>query len=469
MTEQPDKARTEALIADLRKVPAFADLPSDDLEWFIGRAEELWAKPGDPVSTEGTPADTMLVLLEGEMRGRREADGPDAQAYTVTAPSVSGFLPFSRMKTIPMTARAVTPMHALALHSQHFPEMLHRMPLLAQRLVGVLTDRVRSYTLVSQQREKLAALGKLSAGLAHELNNPASAARRSAGALRDCLERLRQVGRSSTIGPQDCAALAKREEEIRTALKPANFNDEFERVEREEAIQAWLEGRHVPDAWKLAPSLTEANFTDAHLENFAAVAGASLGPELTRFATLLEMQRIADELEHSTARISDLIKAIKEYSYMDQAKLQELDITKSLETTLTIMHHKLKRGITVLRNYAPDLPKIMAFGSELNQVWTNLIDNAADAMGENGKLRIRTARENDFILVEIADNGPGIPADVKPRIFDPFYTTKGVGEGTGLGLDFVYRIVTEMHGQISVDSVPGDTRFAVRIPIQAAQ
>ncbi len=450
MTELPEKARVEGLITALRKVPAFADLSQDDLEWFISHAEERRAKPGEVVTMEDSPAELMLVLLEGEIRGRREADGPDSQTYTVQAPAVSGYLPFSRMKKVPLTARAVTPLHALTLHSSHFPEMLHRMPELAQRLVGVLTDRVRSFTLVSQEREKLAALGKLSAGLAHELNNPSAAARRSAGALRDCLARLRQVGQSSTIGPEDCALLAKREEEIRAALKPAQFKDEFERVE-------------------LAPLLTEANLTDAQLASFATAAGTALGPELTRFATLLEMERIADELEHSTARISDLIKAIKEYSYMDQARLQEVDITKSLETTLTIMHHKLKRGIAVTRNYDPDLPKIMAYGSELNQVWTNLIDNAADAMGENGKLRIRAARENDFIVVEIADNGPGIPSEVKSRIFEPFFTTKGVGEGTGLGLDFVYRIVTGMHGQVSVDSVPGDTRFAVRIPIQVPQ
>ena len=469
MTELADKARVETLVTGLRKVPAFADLSQEDLEWFIGQAEEHRLKPGEIVVVEDTPAELMLVVLEGEMRGRRESEGPDSQAYTVQAPAVSGYLPFSRMRTVPMTARAVTPMHFLTLHSSHFPEMLHRIPMLAQHLVGVLTDRVRTFTRATQEREKLAALGKLSAGLAHELNNPSAAARRSAGALRDCLARLRQVGRSSTIGPDDCALLAKREEEIRATLTPAQFKDEFERVEREEAIQAWLEVHKVQEAWKLEPLLAEANLTNAHLESFASAAGTSLGPELTRFATLLEMERIADELEHSTTRISDLIKAIKEYSYMDQAKLQEVDITKSLETTLTIMHHKLKRGIAITRNYEPDLPKIMAYGSELNQVWTNLIDNAADAMGENGKLRIRTARENDFILVEIADNGPGIPSEVKSRIFEPFFTTKGVGEGTGLGLDFVYRIVTGMHGQVSVDSVPGDTRFAVRIPIQVPQ
>src|SRR6266478_6436778 len=223
----------------------------------------------------------MIVMLEGEIRGRREAEA-DGPTYSVQAPAVTGFLPFSRMKVVPLTTRAVRPIHALAMNSKDFPEMLHRMPKLAQRLVGVLTDRVRSFTMVSQEREKLAALGKLSAGLAHELNNPAAAARRSAAALRDCLARLRDAGRTSTIGPDDCAMLAKREEEIRVALKPAQFKDEFERVEREEAIQGWLESHNVPEAWKLAPHLADANLTDAHLARFAAAAGASVGSELTR-------------------------------------------------------------------------------------------------------------------------------------------------------------------------------------------
>jgi signal transduction histidine kinase len=332
----------------------------------------------------------------------------------------------------------------------------------------MLTDRVRTYTQEQQQSQKLAALGKLSAGLAHELNNPSAAARRSASTLRDCLKRLRTSVRASAIGPDDCVMLAQREEAIRAALTPAQYKDEFARVEREEAIQSWLEAKEVEDAWKLAPLLTEANLSDAQLQSFASAAGNSLGPELTRFATLLEMDRISDELENSTARISDLVKAIKEYSYMDQAAMQEVDLTKSLETTLTIMHHKLKRGITVTREYASDVPKVMAYGSELNQVWTNLIDNAADAMKESGKLSIRTALDNEYVLVEIRDTGPGIPDEIQSRIFDPFFTTKGVGDGTGLGLDIAYRIIKKIKGLIAVKSVPGDTRFEVRIPIKPA-
>jgi signal transduction histidine kinase len=469
MTETPAQPPAGELVAKLRKVHVFEDLCDEDLAWFISQCEERRAAPGDIIVREGDPPDFMMIMLEGEMRARSEHGSADGPVFTVQAGEVTGMLPFSRLKVIGVTGRAVLPSHYLGFPVTQFPALFQRLPELVRRLVGLLADRVRNVTRTEQQHEKLAALGKLSAGLAHELNNPSAAARRSAAALRDCLVRLREAARTTEIGPEDCGLLAEREEEIRTTLEPAQFKDEFARVEREEAIQSWLEAHNVADAWKLAPSLAEAGLTDAHLSSFAAAAGASVGPELTRFATLLEMERIAEELEHSSARISDLIKAIKEYSYMDQGPMQEVDIERGLETTLTIMNHKLKRGITVIREYAPNLPKVMASGSELNQVWTNLIDNAADAMNGNGKLTVRTARENDFVLVEIADNGVGIPPEALSRIFDPFFTTKGVGEGTGLGLDVVSRIIKNVGGQISVTSVPGDTRFQVRIPIQAAK
>jgi signal transduction histidine kinase len=467
MTENSAQSTAEELVRKLQAIQVFADLAKDDLLWFVAQCTEHRAAVGDIIVREGVPADSMLIVLEGEMRARSEHGDPDGPVFTARGGEVTGMLPFSRLKIVSVTGRAVLPTHYLLFPASNFPELFHRMPELTRRLVGLLADRIREVTRAEQQREKLASLGKLSAGLAHELNNPSAAARRSAAALRDCLARLRAAARSTTIGPDDCARLAQTEEEIRSSLKPAQFKDEFARVEREEAIQSWLESHNIPEAWKLAPHLADANLTDAQLARFAAAAGASVGSELSRFATLLEMDRIAEELENSSARISDLIRAIKEYSYMDQGSVQEVDIQHSIENTLTIMHHKLKGGITVTRDYAPGLPKVMASGSELNQVWTNLIDNAADAMNGNGKLGIRVARENNFILVEIADNGPGIPAEVRSRIFDPFFTTKGVGEGTGLGLDVVNRIIKNVRGQISVTSVPGDTRFQVRIPIQA--
>jgi len=467
MSEPMEPARIEALARELRSVQFFSDLQQEDLEWFVSQSEELIAQPGEVTVREDTPADRMIVILEGEVRARKESGGGDGLVFTARAGDVGGVLPFSRMKKFTFTSRAVVRTRALAFPVTQFPELLRRMSGLGERLVGVLTDRVREATRSEQQREKLAALGKLSAGLAHELNNPSAAARRSAAALRDCLQRLLEARRVSTVGPEDCVRLAKLEEEIYESLQPPSFKDEFSRVEREEAIQSWLESHNVAGAWKVAPLLADANLTDAHLESLAKAAGNSLGSELVRFATFLEMERIADELDNSTARISDLIKAIKEYSYMDQAPLQEVDIQHSLETTLIIMHHKLKRGIIVEREFAPDLPKVMAYGSELNQVWTNLIDNAADAMHDDGKLTVRAVRENDYVLVEIIDNGPGIAPEVQSRIFEPFFTTKGVGEGTGLGLDVVHRIVKKMRGQIAVKSVPGNTRFQVRIPIQA--
>src|SRR3984957_1074027 len=459
-----DKA---TLFAALRKVAVFADLPEPDLDWFVERTHEFRFEPGEVMMQEGTPAKLMFVLLQGEIRGRQERGG-DAPVFTTEAPTVTGLLPFSRLKNYKLTIRATMPTWGLAYSHTKFGDLLQHLPELSQRLVGMLTDRVRTYTEFEQQSQKLAALGKLSAGLAHELNNPSAAARRSASTLHECLARLREAVRASAIGPDDCVLLAEREEAIRVSLKPAQYKDEFDRVEREEAIQTWLEGKGVKEAWQLGPLLAEANLTDQHLEALASVARKSLGPELTRFATLLEMDRIADELDHSTARISDLVRAIKEYSYMDQASMQEVDIAQSLDTTLIIMHHKLKRSISVTRDYSPDVPKVLAYGSELNQVWTNLIDNAADVMKDGGKLGVRLARENDYVLVEISDNGPGIPAEIQSKIFEPFFTTKGVGEGTGLGLDIAYKIIRKIKGLITVKSAPGDTRFEVRIPVKPA-
>src|SRR6202521_1730478 len=242
MSGTKEQARVEALVADLRKVPAFVDQPQADLEWFVAQSEELRVEVGGIIVKEDTPADTMLVMFEGEMRARRENGPQDGPVFTVRAGEVTGVLPFSRMKVVGVTGRAVLPIRALAFPASKFPELFQRMPELSQRLVGLLTDRVRNVTREEQQREKLAALGKLSAGLAHELNNPSAAARRSAAALRDCLQRLRVAGRSSTLGAKDCGLLAQREEQIRSELKQPEYTDEYSSVEREDFIQKWLEG-----------------------------------------------------------------------------------------------------------------------------------------------------------------------------------------------------------------------------------
>ncbi|MCU1337183.1 MAG: cyclic nucleotide-binding protein [Bryobacterales bacterium] len=465
LPEQP------SLEAALRQIAIFSDLTDDQLRWFASSGEELRLAPGEALLHEGDPADALFVLLEGEMRGRRENGGGDGPAFVGRAGEVTGMLPFSRMTTFSLTARATAPSWILRLHKDHFPEMLERIPKLLPRLVGVLADRIREYSRAEQQRDKLSALGKLSAGLAHELNNPASAAGRAAEGLREYMRELRRINKlldETSLSCEERSSLASLEEHLLDQLASATPRDALEQSDLEEELVSWLNRRSIPNAPRLASGLIEAGVDRAALEKLGAkFRGEVLSRILSRVVSSVGAERLTREIEASTGRISELVRAIKEYTYMDQAPEQEVDVHRGIESTLTMLKFRLKHGVDVKRDFDPALPRVFAHGSELNQIWTNLIDNAIDAMGGKGELRIRTSRELDFLLVEIIDNGPGIPDSVKPHIFEPFFTTKGVGEGTGMGLDTVYRIVRSHRGEISVDSKPGRTSFQVRLPLKA--
>jgi signal transduction histidine kinase len=408
----------------------------------------------------------MFVLLEGEFQWRGELAG-ESFVLAIKAGEVTGTLPFSRMKKFTLTGRALTEARVLRFPAALFSELVQRMPELATRLVGVMSDRIREATRFEQQRDRLAALGKLSAGLAHELNNPASAAKRAANQLRDLLKRIRDA--SHELGRRDLTPTQKSEiERLETSLTQMDGPppDALAASELEDQLDSLLRSHGQNDLWQLAADLARKNFRPEALERlFGTLDADTARAALVRISASMEIADLLNQIEHSTSRISELVGAIKEYTFMDQSPVQNVDIVKTLETTLTILNHKLKRGVTVQREYQKIPLLVNSFGSELNQVWTNVIDNAIDAMGGKGELRVRTYREDDCVVVEIRDNGPGIAPEVRPHIFEPFFTTKGVGEGTGLGLDTVQRIVKKHRGNIQVESKPGDTSFRVWLPL----
>jgi signal transduction histidine kinase len=452
--------------SELLRFPAFADLPDDQIAWFLGQSQEKILKAGEIYARQGDPPEAMFVLLEGEFEWRGEFNG-ETTVIPGNVGDVTGALPFSRMKQFTVTGRAVKDGRILRFPAALFPDLIQKMPELAKRLVGVMSDRIRELTRLEQQRDRLAGLGKLSAGLAHELNNPASAARRAASQLRDVLKKIRDS--NYELGSRDLTAAQQAEiEKLEAAFVQRNEvpRDALATSDLEEQIDSLLRSHGQNDLWQMAADLARKNVKPEALESlFATLNSETARAALVRIAASVEAATLLNEIESGTSRISDLVRAIKEYTYMDQTPLQNVDIVKSLETTLTILNHKLKRGVVVERDYQKIPLLVNSFGSELNQVWTNIIDNAIDAMHGEGKLRVRTYREDNCVVVEIADNGPGISPEIQPHIFEPFFTTKGVGEGTGLGLDTVQRIVKKHRGSIQVSSKPGDTRFQVRLPL----
>jgi signal transduction histidine kinase len=452
--------------SELLKIPTFEGLPDDQLDWFISQGEEISLKAGDTFLQQGTPAASMFIVLEGQMQ-MRGALGGEAVTIPLEPGEITGLLPFSRMKVAVLTGRAFTDGRIFRFPSAKFPELVQKMWELAQRLVGQMSDRIRETTRWEQQVDRLASLGKLSAGLAHELNNPASAAKRATSLLRETLYRIKdaaqELGRHN-LTPVQRAEIEKLEASF---LKPDETPlDTLAISDLEDQIDSLLRSHGQDDLWQLAADLARRGVQPQALESLFATMDADLArAALVRIAASVEIANLLIEIESSTTRISDLVRAVKEYTYMDQTQAQNVDIVKGLENTLTILNHKLRKGVTVQRQYEKIPLLVNSYGSELNQVWTNIIDNAIDAMGGTGELRVRTYRDDDCVVVEIGDNGPGISPDVERHMFEPFYTTKGVGEGTGLGLDTALRIVKKHRGSIQVDSKPGDTRFQIFLPL----
>jgi signal transduction histidine kinase len=450
--------------AELRSVAAFSDVPDNQIEWFLSHLHEVSLHAGETFVRQGDPADSMFIFLEGLFQWRGEFGG-DTVSLPAQAGDVSGVFPFSRMKQFTIAGRAVTDGRLVKFPSALFPELIQRMPELTTRLVAMMSDRIREGTRIEQQRDRLVSLGKLSAGLAHELNNPASAAKRASDQMRNTLARLRNANSELLRCPLEDTDRAKIEEVEASLLQSETPPSEgLVLKDLEEILESILRSYGHADPWELSAALAKANMPADTLSSLLnQLNPRTARAALVRIASSAELSALLRTIENCASRISNLVRTIKDYTNMDQGPLQNVDIARSLDTTLDTLAHSLQSGITVRREYEP-VPLLVNTGTELSQVWTNIIENSIDALQGEGERSVRTFREDRFVVVEIGDDGPGIPSEIRPYIFDPFFTTKGVGDGTGLGLNTAQIIVRKHGGNIQVTSKPGDTRFQVWLP-----
>lgn len=456
------------MINDIQTLPIFMDATDDEMAWLVANSKEVTIARGDYFFHEGQPARQFYVVIEGELQITRTINGERIVIGTTPRGTIGGELWLLRGTPLEASAQAIVPTRLMVFQFRAFLGIFANCPSVGVHILRIAAERLHGYATLVKQQEKMAALGKLSAGLAHELNNPAAAARRSASTLRSTLAAWQRhtftiAGLGLTMPQVDqLLALLHRLQERAATVAPLS---PLEQSDREMAMEDWLNEQGVNNTWEIAPSYVTAGVTIDDLRPLVAMLPTAQPAILIWLCEWLTASGLLDEIEQSARRIAELVNAIKSYTYMDQGTWQDVDIHHDLDNTLLILKHKLK-NIALERSYCNDLPRIAARGSELNQVWTNVIDNAVDAMNGSGVLTLITRYENNFVMVEIMDNGPGIPTHALPHIFEPFFTTKGVGKGTGLGLDITYRIVQQHHGTIEAQSQPGQTRFIVRLPIQ---
>jgi signal transduction histidine kinase len=453
----------------LRQIPLFAELDEPDLRKLCSLVADVRLEPGQELFPQGGTGDLAYVIREGEIEISRYSDGREIPLAVRGPGEVIGEMALLEEAPRMASARARTRSVLLAIGRRELEQLLTSSPTAARSMLGTVMQRLRETEAALRQSEKMAQLGTLAAGLAHELNNPAAAALRGADGLREAVgQLLRGPNRVAELGlsAEQFQELAHR---MQTAGQGgARAMSALQRGDAAEQVERWLKPRGVQDGEQLAGELVDMGYDPQELGRLErSYPGPQLGQILHLVAVSFRAGTLLEEISQGAREIASIVKAMKSYVYLDQAPVQEVDLHEGLENTLVILRHKLKRGITVLRDYQKELPRIPAHGSELNQVWTNLIDNAADALGGKGKITLRTRRDGAWAVVEVEDDGPGILAEVQPKIFTLFFTTKPMGQGSGQGLNTSYNVVRRHGGTLDFQSRPGRTVFTARLPLSA--
>ncbi|MBM3125495.1 MAG: cyclic nucleotide-binding domain-containing protein [Chloroflexi bacterium] len=453
---------------ELRKSPLFQALSDEELKQLMDMAESVLLNSGDVLIRQGDPGDAAYIVTRGEFEVQKQSGQSMIKIDVRNPGDVLGEM--ALLARTPRTASVIARSEGevLRISQEAFEKLLASNSSATMTILHSVMARLSQNEALLHQHEKMAALGTLSAGLAHELNNPAAAAQRSASELNKALMKWQSLTHQLELEAHKLNQTRELMEFMREVnerlVNPLNI-DTLDKIDLTDELQSWLESKDIPSAWELAPAMIVYGWKSAELEKFQGTPLFNLSIQWLGIGCLT--MQLLSEVQQTTERISQIVKAMKSYTYLDQAPLLEVDIHEGLENTLIIMQHKLKQGVTIRRDYAADLPHIEAYASELNQVWTNIIDNAIDAMNGAGEIILRTYTRDDKVVVEIIDCGSGVPEEIQPRIFEPFFTTKAPGHGTGLGLHISHDIIANRHhGQLLVESEPGATKFTAILPVR---